>query len=171
MPQLKRNLLGLAAVLAAGFFATFVWPTVYRYDHMNLSGTALPVRIHRFSGKTEILYPRGWETAGQTSEQATAALPASELHKLEGNVEFRFSRFSCSVYNGTPYRVNEITVHLQVMAAGGQTRPVIDRDYRLKNSYFTDPLETGTFSQNVGFEPENDQKLSWYIKGASGIKR
>jgi hypothetical protein len=43
-------------------FATFVWPTPYRYEHMNLSseGPQLIVRINRFTGSAEYLTPVGW---------------------------------------------------------------------------------------------------------------
>jgi hypothetical protein len=164
--------LGIAAAIAAAVFAASVWPTQYRYDHINLSGRVLPVRIHRFSGTTEILYPSGWKTAGQSGSTDPAALPlpANELQKLEGNADFRLNELWCNIYNGTSYRVNEITLHVQVTEAG-KTSPVIDRDYRMKNSYFTDPLETGIFNQHVGFTPQQNQKWSWFIKGAAGVKR
>ena len=180
---MKTRAIATGAATAITFFAVclavFVWPTVYRYDHMDLNGTVLPVRIHRISGKTEILYPNGWKPAqqeqhDQTPETTTtpAALPQSELGKLEGNAQFfSFAReLSCSIYNGTSCRINELIVHVQVTESENGT-PLIDRDYRLTNSYFTDPMATGIFSAYVGFSPQQNQKWSWYIKGASGVKQ
>lgn len=167
MPQSKNMskvlvyALLVALVVAAGIFGAFVWPTLYRYDHMNLKGTVLPVRIHRVSGKTEVLYPSGWQSTDhdKTSEPVTTPLPATELQKLHGNASFYDTELACSIYNGTSYRVNEVIVHVQVTDTG-QASPVVDRDYRLKNSYFTDPLETGIFRQYLGFSPQKDPKWS-----------
>lgn len=51
----------LAVLLLLGLFAFYVWPTMYRYDHMGRgSGYTYPVRIHRVSGKAEMLTPYGW---------------------------------------------------------------------------------------------------------------
>jgi hypothetical protein len=41
------------------FLGIFVWPTRYRYDHIKQGSNTVPVRIDRFTGKTEALYLEG----------------------------------------------------------------------------------------------------------------
>ena len=72
--KLARHLKGTGVLYAATFilialFGLLVWPTAYRYDHIEVGKeTSYPVRQNRFTGSTEILYPSGWRTA---SEEAT----------------------------------------------------------------------------------------------------
>lgn len=163
--------LGLAPVVGAALFGGFLWRSLFRYDHVTLNGT-VHARMQRVSGRTEVVYPDGGKAAdqGTSSEPVTAPLPTTELSRLACNANFYPSELSCSVYNGTSYRVNEVMVHLEVTEAG-QASPVVDRDYRLKNTYFTEPLQTGIFKQYVGFTPQEGQKWSWHIKAAAGVKR
>lgn len=49
---------GTASVWA---FLYLVWPTPYHYTQMRLGTNQLPVRIHRWTERTEILFPgEGW---------------------------------------------------------------------------------------------------------------
>ena len=42
-------------------FASYVWPTEYRYDNMPVDGNTVPVRIHRIPGEADMLVPDdGW---------------------------------------------------------------------------------------------------------------
>ena len=50
-----RGLLIAAAVVVAGAFAWFVWPTPYRYN-----ADGVPTREHRISGEKEILDGDEW---------------------------------------------------------------------------------------------------------------
>jgi hypothetical protein len=174
MRRVVSSILVLAVMCAAGFFGVYVWPTAYRYDQMNLDGWVLPVRIQRFSGKTEILYLNGWQNPDNQAPPEPVpkpiALPREELTKLQGNAFFSMGSLWCSVYNGSAYKINEITLHLQITDAGSNV-PAIDRDYRMTKSYDTASLDTGTFDQYVGFTPAQNQKWSWYVKGARGVKQ
>ena len=53
MRWVKAALL-IVAVAVLVLFACFVWPTKYRYDHVTINGTTIPVRFNRISGKGEI---------------------------------------------------------------------------------------------------------------------
>jgi hypothetical protein len=57
-----RLLIAIAITAIVASFAVYVWPTRYRYDHMSLDGRSdYLVRIDRFSGTAEFLYPgTGW---------------------------------------------------------------------------------------------------------------
>jgi len=56
--RIFRILLGVALIAA---FATFVWPTRWRYDHMTVDNDTYPVRIDRITGDSDVLLPGdGW---------------------------------------------------------------------------------------------------------------
>ena len=66
-PRSRRNALLLALVAVA----VVLWANRYEYVQMTFpTGHTLPVRIHRLTGHTEILYPNykgtsaGWEAIG-----------------------------------------------------------------------------------------------------------
>ena len=53
-------LLTFAVVFA---LAAFVWPTLYRYDHIQWNGGNFPVRINRFTQRADILMDQlGWHS-------------------------------------------------------------------------------------------------------------
>ena len=54
----QRRLLHLAGVVALLLFAWLVWPTPYEYFGDYGSGL---VRVHRVTGKAELLTKTGWE--------------------------------------------------------------------------------------------------------------
>lgn len=37
--------------------AVFVWPTRYRYDHVQIGRVTLPVRMDRITGRSEVFSP------------------------------------------------------------------------------------------------------------------
>lgn len=59
----------LFALFAA--FASFVWPTRWRYDHMTVDGDLVPVRIDRFTGEADMLVQdSGWIPVEAPTEAA-----------------------------------------------------------------------------------------------------
>jgi len=69
-----RTALGLLLLLA---FATYVWPTRWRHDHMTVDGNIVPVRVDRFSGEADMLLPDdGWVPVRSPVDSSGAALPA-----------------------------------------------------------------------------------------------
>ena len=165
------GVIGAAVALSLG---AFVWPTVYRYAYMNRAGTVLPVRIHRITGTTEILYSSGWQTAEEapSSETELSDVPVDQLEKLQPADPAKpesvlyMNQLICKVYNGSSWRIREITVQLTVV---GDNRTLLMRVYRLANDYFTEPLETGIFEEYIGFEVEDGQPVDWRITGAKGV--
>ena len=72
----KLLILGLIAA-----FVIFVWPTRYRYDHINFESATYPVRIDRVNGNADMLVPdEGWvpvegtqDSVGTQDDKTTAA--------------------------------------------------------------------------------------------------
>jgi hypothetical protein len=166
---MKHRGIAVGAAVAVIAYAIFVWPTIYRYDHMNLRGTVLPVRVHRITGRTEILYRSGWELAEQSTPNVleVRSIPAGEITKIQGTAEVWLGQLKCNLYNGSNWRIREVVVHLRVFDPNSQA-PKLERYYRLANEYFTEPLETGIFDASVGFDLETGQRIAWHIKSAKG---
>jgi hypothetical protein len=67
-----------AIVFAIVALVAFVWPTLYRYDHLSTEGSTYPVRINRINGDADMLVPdEGWvpvegEANSPNQENATA---------------------------------------------------------------------------------------------------
>lgn len=59
--KILRAIRWLLILALLGAFATFVWPTRYRYDHLTTDGNLVPVRLDRFNGDADMLVPdEGW---------------------------------------------------------------------------------------------------------------
>ncbi|MGO8788431.1 MAG: hypothetical protein ACLQVL_13765 [Terriglobia bacterium] len=175
----KRNgivgwLFFLVLSLAAFAFAWFDWPTRYRYDRVNLEeGVSFPVRIDRFSGKTEILYPRGWvdtaaEARSNSAKLEEQVLPPEELQKLSGTAEIVYLLLEINLYNASNWKVNEITVEFWISS---KQQGEIRRRYRIRRVSSADPLTTTRFQTDLDSRPEAGQKWGWNIVEAKGTKQ
>lgn len=84
--RLRWLLVGWLATLSAVLaFAWFIWPTPYGYDRMSVgSSGSFPVRIHRLTGRSQVLYPSGWkEVPGGPSETWDARAIKATLEKVD----------------------------------------------------------------------------------------
>lgn len=54
--QRRIPILVVGGAIVASAFGAFVWPTLYRYDHMG----STVVRIHRVTGQAFLLSREGW---------------------------------------------------------------------------------------------------------------
>ena len=168
---LKQGKSNFLVVVIAGFIllaAFFAWPTVYRYDSLKLDENVLPVRIHRLTNETEVLYPYGWvRKSGANDEVAVPVpVPESELSKLE--INFNRSRISpigyleLEIYNGTERRLSNISVELQIgQAANGQLTSVRLQRELILSSTTGGPFQGATWLANYacGLQPSD----SWDI--------
>lgn len=57
-----RKFLSFVGILVLTLMAAFVWPTQYRYDHIQYphSGISILIRIDRINGNAEYLSSYGW---------------------------------------------------------------------------------------------------------------
>jgi hypothetical protein len=97
------------SLVVGGPMLWFVWPTLYRYDHIHIESSVFPVRIHRLTGKTEILFPNGWQERPKQEHK----LLGNELAKLHLPQKFEWSldgSVKVSLYNGSEWEIKEIVV-------------------------------------------------------------
>lgn len=72
--MIRRLIRGLLLLLVLLVFAAFVWPTLYRNDHVTVDGDTYPVRIHRVTGRADMLVPEeGWIPVEQPAQDSTEA--------------------------------------------------------------------------------------------------
>lgn len=55
-----------ATLVAVMLFAVFVWPSMWRYDHVE----QVPIRIHRVTGDTYVWSISGWQHCAARPPQA-----------------------------------------------------------------------------------------------------
>ena len=151
-------------------FAVTVWPTRYRYDHVSAQGTVLPVRIDRFSGRTEILRGMsGWvavEAPKNTRSARMLELPAAERVKVTGNAGLLYGTlFEGKLYNASSFYLREVVVTITAQEESGALR----WSRQFKDEVFIEPLTTGNFQiQVTGAE---GARLSWTIDQLKGEPR
>lgn len=169
----KVKIVGLAlAVLVTVAFALTVWPTRYRYDHVTLKGSVLPVRMDRLTGHTEILRGMsGWSKVSEghapseTAELKTEVLPPEERAKVTGNAGMADGTlFQGKLYNGSTYDLFEVVMTLTAREPTGAER--WSRQFR--DQVFIRPLTTGAFQIEV--TGAQGAKVSWRIDSLKGMR-
>jgi hypothetical protein len=129
------------------------------------------------------------EAAQASQPSGQQDLPTSELAKLDGPASISGDTLQVSVYNGTEWKVNEITVGLTILrpsdtnaayfgsaklvpAAAGHDATAQKRSdmtvlYHLKGA--AAPSSTAVFRQTLGVLLSPDQEWHWAIVQARGI--
>jgi hypothetical protein len=187
---------GFVLIALAGL-GIFVWPTRYRYDHLGQGKIDVPVRIDRFSGRTEALSAAGWQTLGtSSSEQATQGIPPDsatwrdgivpgaagvaedgsipewEIPKITGKCAIVQTDIECEIYNGTNlYRLSEITILVKLRDHDGKI--ALARSYNLTPASPTSfvgalPLTSSRFSCRLGLTREQGGNWGWEVQKAKG---
>lgn len=200
-PSSFRNRYLWIALVTCGIvaFALFVWPTRYRFDRLKFGTNDWPLRIDRFTGKTEALNGGGWVALGAKDKLVAASendLPAAELTKLDATCSMNSLDLSCEIYNGSDWTLSEIRVQVKVSPLEvAKVRPVkpdsgghikirpeeldisagfvsLDRVYRLAPSPLTvaAPLASQFYSVRSGYYLKTGEKLTWTIVAARGRK-
>jgi hypothetical protein len=108
---MNTKILGILAIIIIISF--FVWPTMYKYDHIKLGDGTYPNRVNRFSGNTEVLVASGWKEMGNNySSSKEQELPTNEKKKIDGRGQFKdiFGReqYIGEIYNGTTWTLTKV---------------------------------------------------------------
>lgn len=167
-PPTKREVFQTAGVVLAVLFLAYVWPTLYKYDHLG----QIPVRTNRFTGAVERLTLDGWlEGGGAVTPQGDEELPQAELEKIKCAFEVTtYGYLKCQAYNGSGWRVKELTARFIVWDS--QSRVVADREYKMGKDLYSsgDPQKASEFSTDLGFKVLEGQPWKVSIVGAKGTK-
>jgi hypothetical protein len=151
-------------VLVLGFL---VWPTIYRYDHMELGeGRSFPVRINRFNGSAEILIAGGWKPITKSESSSSAqGLPTFELTKINGRASIdSLGWFVCETYNGSHWTIDHFTVEITVREKNGEE--ILSRQYQ--TTCYIEPLTNHECREELGFGLGKGQTWSWRLVSATG---
>ena len=172
-PVVVRTLLLVFTLALLAIGAVFVWPTMWRYDHFTTEGSTFPVRIHRFTGRTEMLLgPRGWIEVAEKKKAPERApvsaeslsVPTGELAKLEGNLSITdYGWIDADIYNGTKRRLGE--VHVRVVISNKDGTEAMNREYGISTAD-GEPLSSFRLKASCGCQLEKNQTFSWSITGA-----
>lgn len=160
-----------AAIPVLVMFCVFVWPTRFRYGHMKLGDSVLPVRTDRLSGKTEVLFPDGWRdlsdekvNANQRPTNAERPLPPDAIGKLstQGTIT-SYGWIEVSLYDGSNWNTSELTVNVEVSDPSG--KEVMSRPYRLipEDGERATPQTSTNFHAPLGFALSQGQTWSFGI--------
>jgi hypothetical protein len=164
-----QRLIVLGVVVGLALAAIFVWPTAYRYDHLKIGDNTFPVRIDRFTGRTEVLNTHGWITPGQTQvhEKPLHDLTPQEIQQLSVTATIPYTILKAQVYNGTKYRISEITLVISVFDSKGR-EVLSNREYRAAAYPGPGPKTSDEFLVSLGFELEQGQTWQFNLTGAKG---
>lgn len=162
----SRGTLGAVALIAGGILAVTVWPTLYRYDRVNMSGDSYPVRTHRFSGKTEMLrIGTGWVEFKSSRSKTPTPVPMDELAKLDGRLSVTtYGWIKANIYNGTNRDLDKVRVEVVVSEASGTE--ALRRVYEL-TSTGGNPLSSSEFITECGFSLGKEQNYTWHLVSAT----
>lgn len=129
------------------------------------------------------------EDSGQSTDlSGPQDLPSSEIAKLDGPASLDGDTLQVSVYNGTAWKIKEITVGLTILRRSGSTaakfgsarllpasaegeteaekRPDLTVLYHLKGT--AAPFSSALFRQVLGVNLSSDQEWHWAIVQARG---
>ena len=153
-------------------FCLLVWPTRYRYNHIKIEANDFPIRIDRFTGKTEIFRLSGWRDPDEQNrpKPELEIIQAQDLSKLDGRGEVTSNGdFNLNLYNGSNRTIAEITVLVTVNDSKGIQ--VLSRQYRLQPKYSNaEPLSSNLFQTQLGFSIGSDQSWNFTIVAGKAIR-
>lgn len=171
---MTRGIINALVVLAALLLlGVFVWPTRYRYDHINLHGKVRPVRVDRLTGTPEMLSETGWHKMSASA----AILPADALAKIDVQIKTAPSfldtqSISCEMYNGSDWTVQNVDVEITVQDVGG--RETLSRRFRLApETEDPEPIEVLPFTHrrletDFGFTLKKGESIAYRVVSAMG---
>jgi hypothetical protein len=153
-------------ITVAGAAALFVWPTKWRNDTLTIDSDQFPVRVNRFTGQTEVLYPEGWEEI--KSETLSTSIPqpvdSEELRKIEGQLSISSSGYvAADLYNGTSKPLKSVQIRLVISDKDGDIE--INRIYEANTSEGGE-LKSSKFTFLCGCTVKESQDFSWTIANA-----
>ena len=174
MPRKAIILVGVGALMVLAFL---VWPTPYRYLYLNEGGDVSPVRVHRITGRTEVLdSSSGWYEAEESDAEAEYSysnLPTEIISKL--NASSRMGRkdssltgsyFKAILRNTTEWYIYKIDVRIEVHGPDKEVK----RNRKLTIFAGSEPGEVDTVIENFNYTLVEGDRWDWAIVGGTGRK-
>jgi len=113
-------------------FAILIWPTIYRYDIIQVFDNKLLQRTNRITGESTIT-----STLNNTNLESIR-LPLDAIAKIEGTASVGYANtFTCELYNGSDWIITSLVLKLDLFEIDGKLR---------WSRYYEHPLRIGTFS-------------------------
>jgi len=159
-----RNLLIVcAALIIAG---VLFWPTIYRYEKIDIQGLSTILRINRVTGYTEYYVLGNWVPERVKKKQRKSEpLPSAERSLLIAKASLGSSMFNGEIYNGSDWTVTSVTFRVLAKEKSG----VIRWDRKFKDTIRINPLDTSFFAVTVS-DAEGIGSFDWSIDEVFGYK-
>jgi hypothetical protein len=164
--MMNKTVIGMVAILAlASVLGYYLYLQHTRYE-ISASDKGVAYVVDRKSGQTWML--AGARKIAHDEPQRTerlADLPNSEVAKVTGNAGFSHGFFKGTLYNGSGWRVREVTFQVSGQEKDETTRWT--REYR--EAVHIDPFTSKEFIFHV--TGEEGAKAKWGIIGARGTQQ
>ncbi len=162
----KNLLIVCVTLLLAG---VLFWPTLYRYDKIDLQGLPTLVRINRLTGYTEHLMLGQWvrvtEKEKKKQMQSQPLTPAERVLFVIGKASLGANMLNGEVYNGSTKTITSITFRVIAKEKSGNVR----WDRKFKETIRLNPFTASYFAVTIT-ETEGIGSFDWSIDEALGYK-
>ena len=159
-----KNLLIVCVTLL--IVGVLFWPTLYRYERIDVQGLSAPVRINRLTGYTEYFMLGEWRPEERRKKQRQAQpLPVAARSLLKAKASVSSRMFNGEVYNGSDWTVTSVTFRVVAKERSGSVR----WDRKFKETIRVNPLSASYFAMTVT-ESEDIADFDWQIDEVFGYK-
>ena len=161
--NIKTSIVVCVTFLLAG---ALFWPTIYRYEKMDLPGLSTLVRINRLTGHTEYYMLGQWVAEKpQKKQKASQPFPSGEKSLIIGKATLGAKMFNGEIYNGSDWTLTSITFRVIAKEKSGSVR----WDRKFKETTRLNPLAASYFSVTVT-ETEGIGSFDWHIDEVLGYE-
>jgi hypothetical protein len=162
----KNLLIVCVTLLLAG---VLFWPTLYRYNKIDVQGLPTLVRINRLTGYTEHLMLGQWvrvtEKEKKKQMQSQPLTPAERALFVIGKASLAAKMLNGEVYNGSTKTITSITFRVIAKEKSGNIR----WDRKFKETIRLNPFTTSYFAVTIT-ETEGIGSFDWSLDEVLGYK-
>jgi len=141
--KVKHLIIICIILLIAGIL---FWPTLYRYEKINIAGYSFPMKINRITGHAKIFYSGEWVSPLKNiKEIKNIMFPYEEIIKITGNAWISNGSFLGKIYNGSEWTIKEIIFRVELKEKDNSIR----WNRKFKHVITVLPLSTSSFSFDI----------------------
>jgi len=165
-PKVVKKIHVVAVCTTLLVAAIVFWPTLYRYEKVGEGKYSTLVRINRLTGHTEQFNRIGGEWVARRKQSIEGErIPPEEQTSIIGNASLGHGFFEGKIYNGSRWRISEITFRVKAKNKDGSVR----WDRKFKDSVYINPFSTSDFIIEVTGQ-EGVGSFDWYIEDVVGVR-